>query len=100
MPPASWRPTTSPPRPRRRILARSQLASFVNEAGLEALGDNLFLETPASGQATAGNPNAAGLGTLRQGYLETSNVNPVQEIRQSDHRPARLRHELEGDHHL
>ena len=34
----------------------------------------------ASGQATVGNPNAAGFGTLRQGYLETSNVNPVQEI--------------------
>lgn len=61
-------------------LGQIQLATFINEAGLEATGDNLFLETPASGQATTGNPNAAGFGTLRQGYLETSNVNPVQEI--------------------
>lgn len=61
-------------------LGQIQLATFINEAGLEATGDNLFLETPASGQATVGNPNAAGFGTLRQGYLETSNVNPVQEI--------------------
>lgn len=61
-------------------LGQITLSSFVNEAGLEAIGDNLFLETPASGQATVGNPNAQGLGTLRQGYLETSNVNAVQEI--------------------
>jgi flagellar basal-body rod protein FlgG len=61
-------------------LGQIQLATFINEAGLEALGDNLFLETAASGQPTVGNPNAAGFGTLRQGYLETSNVNPVQEI--------------------
>lgn len=61
-------------------LGQIQLATFINEAGLEATGDNLFLETPASGQPTVGNPNAAGFGTLRQGYLETSNVNPVQEI--------------------
>ncbi|MEK9969535.1 MAG: flagellar hook-basal body complex protein, partial [Ferrovibrio sp.] len=61
-------------------LGQIQLATFVNEAGLEAIGDNLFLETAASGQATVGNPNAVGFGVLRQGYVETSNVNPVQEI--------------------
>jgi flagellar basal-body rod protein FlgG len=61
-------------------LGQIQLASFVNEAGLEATGDNLFLETAASGQPTVGNPNAVGFGVLRQGYVETSNVNPVQEI--------------------
>ncbi len=61
-------------------LGQIQLATFVNEAGLEATGDNLFLETAASGQATVGNPNAVGFGVLRQGYVETSNVNPVQEI--------------------
>ncbi len=61
-------------------LGQVQLANFVNEAGLEAVGDNLFLETPASGQPQVGNPNTQGIGTLRQGYLETSNVNPVQEI--------------------
>ncbi|WP_300298709.1 flagellar basal-body rod protein FlgG [Ferrovibrio sp.] len=61
-------------------LGQIQLATFINEAGLEATGDNLFLETAASGQPTVGNPNAVGFGTLRQGYVETSNVNPVQEI--------------------
>lgn len=61
-------------------LGQLQLATFINDAGLEATGDNLYLETPASGQATVGNPNAAGFGVLRQGYVETSNVNPVQEI--------------------
>ncbi|MCW0234231.1 MAG: flagellar basal-body rod protein FlgG [Ferrovibrio sp.] len=61
-------------------LGQIQLATFVNEAGLEATGDNLFLETAASGQPTVGNPNAIGFGVLRQGYVETSNVNPVQEI--------------------
>ena len=61
-------------------LGQVQLANFVNEAGLEAVGDNLFLETPASGQPQVGNPNTQGIGTLRQGYLETSNVNPVQEL--------------------
>lgn len=61
-------------------LGQIQLATFINEAGLEATGDNLYLETPASGQPTVGNPNAAGFGVLRQGYVETSNVNPVQEI--------------------
>jgi flagellar basal-body rod protein FlgG len=61
-------------------LGQIQLATFINDAGLESTGDNLYLETPASGQATVGNPNAAGFGVLRQGYVETSNVNPVQEI--------------------
>ena len=57
-----------------------ELVSFFNEAGLEATGDNLFLETSASGQAVSGQPGANGLGTLLQGYIETSNVDPVQEI--------------------
>ncbi|HYG89288.1 MAG TPA: flagellar basal-body rod protein FlgG [Azospirillum sp.] len=57
-----------------------QLAAFPNPAGLEAVGDNLFLETPASGEAVAGNPGAPGFGRLLQGALETSNVNIVQEI--------------------
>jgi flagellar basal-body rod protein FlgG len=56
------------------------LASFANDAGLEAIGDNLYLETPASGSATTGNPGANGFGNLTQGALETSNVNVVQEI--------------------
>ena len=61
-------------------LGQIQLATFINDAGLESTGDNLYLETPASGQPTVGNPNATGFGVLRQGYVETSNVNPVQEI--------------------
>ncbi|MDD9916715.1 MAG: flagellar basal-body rod protein FlgG [Rhodospirillaceae bacterium] len=57
-----------------------QLAIFSNEAGLLAIGDNLFLETPASGTPTTGNPGSPGIGTIQQGFLETSNVNVVEEI--------------------
>lgn len=56
------------------------LATFVNEAGLEAIGSSMFLETAASGQATVAAPGEAGFGTLTQGFLEASNVNPVAEI--------------------
>ncbi len=57
-----------------------QLAIFANDAGLDAIGDNLFLETEASGAPIVGNPNEDGFGALEQGALETSNVNVVQEI--------------------
>lgn len=57
-----------------------ELARFVNPAGLEAIGDNAFLETPASGLANRGLPGQVGFGTLQQGFLETSNVNAVTEI--------------------
>ncbi len=57
-----------------------ELARFVNPAGLEAIGDNLFLETPASGTANRGQPGSVGYGTVQQGFLETSNVNAVTEI--------------------
>ncbi|MEZ5972782.1 MAG: flagellar basal-body rod protein FlgG [Hyphomonadaceae bacterium] len=57
-----------------------EIASFINPAGLEGIGDNLFLETPASGAATTATPGSPGLGTLMQGYLELSNVNAVEEI--------------------
>jgi len=57
-----------------------QTATFLNDAGLEAIGDNLYLETPASGSATTGNPASTGFGTILQGFLETSNVNAVEEI--------------------
>lgn len=57
-----------------------QLARFANEAGLEAVGNNFFKETPASGTATESTPGSAGYGTILQGFLETSNVNVVQEI--------------------
>ena len=59
-----------------------QLANFANEAGLEAIGDNLFKETPASGAATVGVPGSAGFGRINQGMLESSNVNIVAEITQ------------------
>ena len=57
-----------------------ELAIFPNESGLEAIGDNLLLETPASGTATPGVPGVGGVGTILQGFLETSNVNPVSEV--------------------
>ena len=57
-----------------------QLSTFANAAGLEAIGDNLFLQSTASGEAVGGNPGAPGFGRLVQGALETSNVNIVQEI--------------------
>ena len=57
-----------------------QVAIFPNEAGLQAEGSNLLTETPASGTATTGNPGASGFGSILQGFLETSNVNAVQEI--------------------
>jgi flagellar basal-body rod protein FlgG len=57
-----------------------QLATFINPAGLEAIGDNMFLETDASGPATIGNPNEDQFGGIRQGALEQSNVNVVEEI--------------------
>lgn len=63
-----------------QTVGQIELAVFFNEAGLEAVGDNLFLETPSSGAGTIGVPGSAGYGTVRQGFLETSNVNPVQEI--------------------
>lgn len=57
-----------------------ELARFVNPAGLEAFGDNLFLETAASGTANRGQAGSVGFGTLMQKFLESSNVNAVTEI--------------------
>ena len=57
-----------------------QIAVFPNDAGLEAIGDNLLLETPASGTASTGAPATPGFGSILQGFLETSNVNAVEEI--------------------
>jgi flagellar basal-body rod protein FlgG len=62
------------------LVGQLQLASFFNEGGLEATGGNLFLETGASGPATVGQPTVNGLGSLMQGYTESSNVDPVTEI--------------------
>jgi flagellar basal-body rod protein FlgG len=57
-----------------------QLANFVNPAGLQSIGQNLYTETAASGTPTVGTPGVNGLGTLSQGYVETSNVNVVEEL--------------------
>ncbi|MFK7939520.1 MAG: flagellar basal-body rod protein FlgG [Roseovarius sp.] len=61
-------------------LGQFTMASFTNPKGLEAIGSNMFVETEASGQPVIGNPGEDGLGTLRQGYLEDSSVDPVREI--------------------
>ena len=61
-------------------LGQIDLARFINPAGLDAIGDNLFLETPSSGPANLGTPGGLGYGTVLQGFLETSNVNAVNEI--------------------
>ncbi|MDX1922770.1 MAG: flagellar basal-body rod protein FlgG [Alphaproteobacteria bacterium] len=57
-----------------------QLATFVNPAGLEAIGNNLLRESPASGTPTTGAPASTGFGEVRQGSIENSNVNVVSEI--------------------
>ncbi len=61
-------------------LGQIQTANFVNPAGLEATGDNLFLETEASGAPTLNNPGTDDFGRLQQGMLEQSNVDAVKEI--------------------
>ena len=57
-----------------------ELSVFVNKAGLQALGDNLYVETPASGTPINGQPNVDGFGNLQQGNLEQANVEAVNEI--------------------
>jgi flagellar basal-body rod protein FlgG len=61
-------------------LGQITLANFVNEAGLEPMGENLFRETAASGAANVGTPNEEGFAYIQQNYLESSNVDPVKEI--------------------
>ena len=61
-------------------LGQLQLAMFPNEGGLEAIGDNLFLETESSNAPIVGNPNEDSFGRLEQGTLESSNVNAVDEL--------------------
>ena len=62
------------------VVGQLQLATFLNDAGLDAQGNNLFMESAASGPATAGNPGNPGYGVVMQGYTEASNVDPVSEI--------------------
>jgi flagellar basal-body rod protein FlgG len=61
-------------------IGQIQLASFVNNGGLQSMGQNLFLETASSGTATPNTPGTNGVGLLNQGYVETSNVNVVEEL--------------------
>ncbi len=63
-----------------QVIGTLQIANFVNPAGLEAKGENLFAETAASGTPTTGAPGSNGMGTLQQGFVETSNVNVVEEL--------------------
>ncbi|PHQ86816.1 MAG: flagellar basal-body rod protein FlgG [Thalassobium sp.] len=62
------------------LLGQFSLSGFTNAKGLEAIGSNLFLETPASGPSTIATPGQDGLGVLRQGYLEDSSVDAVREV--------------------
>lgn len=61
-------------------LGQLTLATFLNEAGMRPLGDNLLEATTASGEATTTSPGEPGVGVIRQGYLENSNVNIIQQI--------------------
>lgn len=71
---------TTPGQANAQNVGQIQLASFANPAGLEAVGRNLFKETAASGQPTAGAPDSNGLGRINQGFIEGSNVNVVEEL--------------------
>ncbi len=66
--------------PQAQQVGQLTLARFINPAGLENFGSNLLLETDASGTPTLANPGLDGLGQLRQGYLERSNVEVVNEL--------------------
>ncbi|MBV8615053.1 MAG: flagellar basal-body rod protein FlgG [Acetobacteraceae bacterium] len=63
-----------------QTVGQIQLAVFANPAGLDSQGDNLFLQTAASGNPVTGNPASPGFGSVMQGFVETSNVNVVSEI--------------------
>jgi flagellar basal-body rod protein FlgG len=63
-----------------QTVGQLELTRFPNEAGLNAVGGNLLLETPASGAPQSGVPGSAGFGNIQEGFLETSNVNSVDEI--------------------
>ena len=63
-----------------QVIGNLQTADFINPAGLQAVGNNLFLETAASGAPQVGTPGLAGFGTTLQNTLETSNVSTVEEM--------------------
>jgi flagellar basal-body rod protein FlgG len=76
------------------VLGQLQTTRFVNKAGLQAIGDNLFVETPASGTPQDGTPNSDGFGDVQQGNLEQANVEAVTEI--SDLIAAQRAYEMNG----
>lgn len=67
-------------RPEAELLGQFTLSGFTNPKGLEAIGSNLFLQTPASGPSVVSTPGQDGIGVVRQGYLEDSSVDPVREV--------------------
>src|SRR6218665_2186195 len=69
-------PGSAQPQP----LGNLAMASFINPAGLEPIGQNLFKESAASGQPQQGIPGSNGLGVIKQGFLEASNINIVEEL--------------------
>jgi flagellar basal-body rod protein FlgG len=69
-----------PGNPTPAVVGTIQLADFVNRSGLQPAGENLYLETAASGPAQVSSPDQLGMGALVQGALETSNVNVVEEL--------------------
>ena len=73
-----------------------QLTRFVNYAGLEPMGKNLYRETSASGTPTITTPDTDGAGRISQGSLEAANVNVVEEMVEHDRNPACVRDQLEG----
>jgi len=75
-------------------IGQFELSMFINKAGLQAIGDNLFIETPASGNPVNGQPNVDGFGNLQQGNLEQANVEAVNEI--SDLIAAQRAYEMNG----
>lgn len=66
--------------PASQVIGNIQTADFVNPAGLQAIGNNLFLETASSGAPQVGTPGLTGLGTVLQNTLENSNVSVVEEL--------------------
>ncbi|MDA8092401.1 MAG: flagellar basal-body rod protein FlgG [Betaproteobacteria bacterium] len=61
-------------------IGQVQLANFINPAGLQSVGDNLYEQTSASGTPATNTPDSNGLGALQQGFVETSNVNVAEEL--------------------
>lgn len=71
---------TQPGSPTPAVIGQIELARFVNFEGLKQIGSNLYTETVASGPAITGSPQEEGLGSIQQGQLENSNVDPVREL--------------------